>query len=100
LALKAGADHVILYTKHDVKPAVLELTSGKGVDAVFDGIGKTTFDISIGCLGKLGSMVSFGNASGKVDDIDIMKLVPNCIRLTRPSLFQLVKTKNDFQPRI
>lgn len=43
-------------------------------------------------------MVSFGNASGKVDDIDIMKLVPNCVRLTRPSLFQLVQGKNDFEP--
>jgi NADPH2:quinone reductase len=76
----------------------MELTNNKGVNAVFDGVGKSTFDISLACLTTLGTMISFGNASGKVDDIDIMKLVPNCIKLTRPSLFQLVKTKQDFEP--
>ena len=69
------------------------------VTVVYDGVGKSTFDISLKCLARLGSMVSFGNASGKVDDVNIMKLVPNCIRLTRPSLFQLVKTGADFKPR-
>ena len=66
---------------------------------VYDGVGKTTFDTSLKCLARLGSMVSFGNASGKVDDIDIMKLVPNCIKLIRPSLFQLIKSGADFKPR-
>ncbi|KAJ2999635.1 hypothetical protein HDV02_002404 [Globomyces sp. JEL0801] len=96
LALKAGADHVILYKEEDIVERVKALTNNQGVNAVFDGVGKTTFDVSLACLSKLGSMVSFGNASGKVDPIDIMKLVPNCIRLTRPSLFQLVQTRADF----
>jgi NADPH2:quinone reductase len=99
LALEAGADHIILYKSEDIKSRVMQLTDNQGVDVVFDGVGKTTFDTSLSCLKKLGSMVSFGNASGKVDDIDIMKLVPNCIRLTRPSLFQLIKSKQDFEPR-
>ncbi|KAI8894331.1 hypothetical protein BC833DRAFT_605281 [Globomyces pollinis-pini] len=96
LALKAGADHVILYKEEDIVERVKALTNNQGVNAVFDGVGKTTFDVSLACLSKLGSMVSFGNASGKVDPIDIMKLVPKCIRLTRPSLFQLVQTRADF----
>lgn len=98
VALKAGADYVILYKSENIRDKVMEITQSKGVDAVFDGVGKTTFEQSLSCLSQLGSMVSFGNASGKVDDVDIMKLVPNCIRLTRPSLFQLVKTREDFEP--
>ncbi|KAJ3315594.1 NADPH:quinone reductase [Boothiomyces sp. JEL0838] len=96
LALKAGAHHVIIYTETEIAPKVLELTNGQGVDAVFDGVGKTTFDTSLACLKTLGSLVSFGNASGKVDPIDIMKLVPKCVRLSRPSLFNLIKTQEDF----
>jgi NADPH2:quinone reductase len=67
-----------------------------GVEAVYDGVGKSTFDVSLACLTRLGTMVSFGNASGKVDDVNIMKLVPRCIRLMRPSLFEFVKSQEDF----
>ncbi|KAJ3272280.1 NADPH:quinone reductase [Terramyces sp. JEL0728] len=97
LALKAGAHHVINYTKFDIAEEVMKITNGQGVDAVFDGVGKTTFDTSLACLKTLGSMVSFGNASGKVDPVDIMKLVPKCVRLSRPSLFNLIKTEQDFK---
>lgn len=76
----------------------MEITHNVGVNAVFDGIGKATFDESLECISTLGSMVSFGNASGKVDPIDIMKLVPNQVRLSRPSLFKLVKNKKEFEP--
>jgi NADPH2:quinone reductase len=87
-----------LYKSESIKERVMEITKTKGVNAVFDGVGKTTFDVSLECLSTLGSMVSFGNASGKVDPIDIMKLVPNQIRLSRPSLFKLVKDRADFEP--
>jgi NADPH2:quinone reductase len=98
LAKEAGADEIILYKEQDIKSVVMELTNGEGVDVVFDGVGKTTFDVSLSVIKKLGSMVSFGNASGKVTDIDIMKLVPRCVKLTRPSLFQLITCGNDFEP--
>lgn len=88
-----------MYTQQDTKESVLQITNGSGVAAVFDGVGKSTFDTSLSCLAPFGSMVSFGNASGKVDDVDIMKLVPNTIKLSRPSLFQIVKTRQDFLPR-
>ncbi|KAJ3289347.1 hypothetical protein HDU76_007548, partial [Blyttiomyces sp. JEL0837] len=94
-AKAAGADEVILYTEKDIATEVARITGGKGVHVVYDGVGKSTFDASLACLRRLGSMVSFGNASGKVADIDIMKLVPRCIKLLRPSLFELMKTKED-----
>ncbi|KAI8838832.1 hypothetical protein BJ741DRAFT_600713 [Chytriomyces cf. hyalinus JEL632] len=96
-AKKAGADHVLLYTQQDVPAEVMKITGGKGVQVVYDGIGKSTFDISLACLARLGTMASFGNASGKVADIDIMKLVPNAIKLMRPSLFQFIKDRSDFE---
>ncbi|KAJ3214474.1 NADPH:quinone reductase [Clydaea vesicula] len=92
-----GCDHVINYNQEDILTKVREITNGKGVHCVFDGVGKTTFDISRQCLRRLGTLLSFGNASGKVDDIDIMKLVPNAIRLMRPTLYQFLNSKEDFQ---
>ncbi|KAJ3326153.1 NADPH:quinone reductase [Boothiomyces sp. JEL0866] len=72
LALKAGAHHVIIYTETDITQKVLEITNGSGVDAVFDGVGKTTFDTSLACLKTLGSLVSFGNAS---DATELFELI-------------------------
>ncbi|KAJ8330437.1 hypothetical protein BDV3_003084 [Batrachochytrium dendrobatidis] len=97
LAKTAGADHVITYSTEDIHARVMEITNGQGVHVVFDGVGKSSFDTSLACVRKLGSMLSFGNASGKVDPIDIMKLGPKQVRLMRPSLFQLVSTEEEFQ---
>ncbi|KAJ3327315.1 NADPH:quinone reductase [Blyttiomyces sp. JEL0837] len=95
-AKAAGADEVILYTEKDIVTEVMRITNGKGVHVVYDGVGKSTFDASLACLCRLGSMVSFGNASGKVVDIDIMKLVPRCVKVMRPQLFEFIKTKEEF----
>ncbi|KAJ3036959.1 NADPH:quinone reductase [Rhizophlyctis rosea] len=92
-----GADDVILYTKQDVVEEVKRITGGKGVHAVFDGIGKATFDVSLDSLRKLGYFLSFGNASGKIDDVDVFKLVPRAIRLSRPSLFELITGREEFE---
>ena len=61
-----GCDHIILYTQENVLEKVLEYTNGQGVECVYDGVGKSTFDTSLACLKRLGTMCSFGNASGKV----------------------------------
>ena len=66
IAKNNGCDHVILYNQENVYDKVMEYTENKGVECVYDGIGKSTFDISISCLKRLGTMCSFGNASGKV----------------------------------
>ncbi|KAJ3415430.1 hypothetical protein HDV05_005024 [Chytridiales sp. JEL 0842] len=96
-AKAAGADEVILYTTQSVSEEVARITSGKGVHVVYDGVGKSTFDVSLSCLRRLGTLASFGNASGKVADVDIMKLVPRAVRLMRPSLFELLKTEEDYE---
>lgn len=66
LAKKAGAEVLINYSHEDVKSKVMEVTDGQGVIAVFDGVGKATFDLSLDCLARKGTMASFGNASGAV----------------------------------
>ena len=64
IAKENGYDHVINYNKENFAEKVLEITNGKGVPVVYDGVGKKTFDGSIECLKIRGMMVSFGNASG------------------------------------
>ncbi|KAJ9632492.1 NADPH:quinone reductase [Taxawa tesnikishii (nom. ined.)] len=71
LAKKAGAEVVINYSHEDVKSKVMELTDNKGVAAVFDGVGKSTFDLSLDCLARKGTLASFGNASGAVPPLTI-----------------------------
>lgn len=72
LVRQLGADHVIDYNKQDYVKLVLDLTSGNGVAAVFDSLGKSTFDTSLQCVARKGSMVSFGNTTGTVEPVDIM----------------------------
>jgi NADPH2:quinone reductase len=67
-----GADHVIDYSAGSYKEKVLKITGGEGVVAVFDSVGKTTFDESLECVARKGSMVSFGNASGVVEPLSIL----------------------------
>jgi NADPH2:quinone reductase len=62
----AGADHVILYTQLDVVTEVKRITNGAGVNVVYDGVGKSTFDASLASVKHRGWLISYGNASGKV----------------------------------
>ena len=95
-AKKAGATHMINYSKEDVKTKVMELTNNNGVVAVFDGVGKDTFDLSLECVARKGSMISFGNASGAVPPVTIAKLSPKNARLMRPTLFGYIATREEF----
>ena len=89
IAKKFGCDEVINYSKEDFAKKVLELTNGKGVSVVYDGVGKTTYDKSIECLKLRGTMVSFGNASGPLDPIIVSKsLQPKGIYFVRPAMNQ------------
>ncbi|RYO87206.1 hypothetical protein DL766_004678 [Monosporascus sp. MC13-8B] len=97
LASRAGATHVINYSHEDVKSRVMELTGNKGVAAVFDGVGKATFDLSLECLARKGSMISFGNASGAVPPLTIARLAAKNIRLMRPSLFSVIVTREELE---
>ena len=85
IAKKNGCDFVINYSKDDFAKKVLEITKGKGVPVVYDGVGKKTFNGSIECLKIRGMMISFGNASGPVLNIDVVKMIqPKGIYFTRP----------------
>lgn len=87
-AKTAGADHVILYTEEDVAPRVREITGGKGVRVVFDGVGKATWDASLDSLGQRGLQISFGNASAPVGETNLGILAQKgSLFTTRPTLF-------------
>jgi NADPH2:quinone reductase len=87
LAREAGADDVVLYDREDFLAAVKRLTGGRGVQVVYDGVGKATAAKSLDCLAPLGMMVFFGNASGPVYPIDPLQLSrKGSLFLTRPTL--------------
>jgi len=87
LAKDNGADHTILYIEQDFVAEVKRITNGKGVDVVYDSVGKTTFHKSLDCLRPRGLMASFGQSSGGVGDIDPLLLnQKGSLFLTRPSL--------------
>jgi NADPH2:quinone reductase len=87
LARNAGADHVILYDETDFEAEVKRITGGRGVDVVYDSVGKTTFDKSLNCLRPRGMMVLFGQSSGIVPPLDPGLLAAKgSLYLTRPTL--------------
>src|SRR5690606_6096422 len=86
LAKAHGCDHVIDYRAEDFAPRVRALTGGRGVDVVYDGVGKSTFEGSLDCLRPRGLLVSFGNASGVVSIPDLVVLSrKGSLYLTRPT---------------
>ena len=98
LAKKYGCDEVINYSKEDFAKKVMEITNGKGVSVVYDGVGKSTFDKSIECLKLRGTMVSFGNASGALDPIVVSKsLQPKGIYFVRPAMMQYLITREEIE---
>lgn len=96
LAIKNGATHGINYSSEDWVSHVKGITNGKGVNAVFDGVGKDTFEGNLEILARKGSLVSFGNASGHVLPFSIARLAPKCLKVLRPQLFGYVATKEEF----
>jgi NADPH2:quinone reductase len=100
LARAAGARDVILYTKEDFEPAVKRITGGRGVDVVYDSVGKTTFEHSLKCLRPRGMLVLFGASSGPVPPVDpILLSKSGSLFLTRPSLAHYVQTREELDAR-
>ena len=100
LAKKAGADDVILYTQMDFAPEVKRLTGGRGVDVVYDSVGKTTFEKSLDALCPRGMLVLFGQSSGRVGPFDPQILnTKGSLFLTRPSLYHYVRTREELLAR-
>ncbi len=95
LAKANGCDHAILYRDENFMEKVRELTGGDGVNVVYDSIGKDTFMDSLDCLKPLGTMVTFGNATGPVEPISPMVLAQKgSLFLTRPTLFTYIAKRD------
>ncbi len=96
LAKKNGCDEVINYSKEDFAKKVMELTNGKGVPVVYDGVGKSTFEKSCESLQVRGTMISFGNSSGALDPINVTKsLQPKGLYFVRPSMQQYLRNSEE-----
>ena len=98
IARAHGCDHVINYSTEDTVKRVRELTGGKGVPVVYDGVGRDTLMISLDCLSPRGLLVSFGNASGAVPPLDLLLLsAKGSLYVTRPTLNTYTASDADLQ---
>ena len=96
IAKANGCDHVINYTNQDFVKEVKDITKGLGVSVVYDGVGKNTFQGSIECLKPKGTMVSFGNASGALDPLNVPKdIQPKSLFFTRPTMKDYYTTRTE-----
>jgi NADPH2:quinone reductase len=96
IARSNGCDHAILYREEDFAARTREITGGRGVDVVYDSVGKETFMKSLDCLRPMGSMVSFGQSSGPVPPLDLGVLsAKGSIFLTRPTLMTYTAKRDD-----
>ena len=98
LAKENGCEYVINYKEQNLVEKVMEITENKGVPVVYDGIGKDTFNKSLDCLQTRGLMVSFGQSSGMVDQIDLHKTFnPKSLYYTRPTLMHYTRNKEELE---
>jgi NADPH2:quinone reductase len=100
LSREAGASDVILYTEQDFEVQVKRLTEGKGVDVVYDSVGKTTFEQSLNCLRPRGLLALFGASSGAVPPFDLVQLAgKGSLFVTRPTLWHYIATRAELEQR-
>jgi NADPH2:quinone reductase len=96
IAKENGCDFVINYSKESFSQKVKEITNGKMLKVVYDGVGAKTFEESLDCLAIRGTMVSFGNASGLIDNVDPKKhIAPKGLYFTRPSIAHYTVTREE-----
>lgn len=100
LARDAGADEIIYYTRQDFEAETKRLTNNKGVDVVYDSVGKTTFEKGLNVLRPRGYMVLFGGSSGAVPPFDLIQLSQKgSLYVTRPTLLHYILTREDLEKR-
>jgi len=100
LSCEAGASDVINYAEQDFETEVKRLTNGKGVDVVYDSVGKTTFDKSLNCLRPRGLLALFGASSGPVPPFDLIQLnSKGSLFITRPTLWHYIATRAELEWR-
>jgi NADPH2:quinone reductase len=100
LAREAGADEVIVYTQRDFEPEVKHLTAGKGVDVVYDGVGKATFEKNLNVMRLRGMLVLYGMSSGPVPPVDPAKLSEKgSLYMARTTLAHFTATREELLAR-
>ena len=100
LARDAGADEIILYTQTDFEAETRRSTAAKGVDVVYDSVGKTTFEKGLNILRPRGYMVLFGGSSGAVPPFDLIQLTQKgSLYVTRPTLVHYIATREELERR-
>jgi NADPH2:quinone reductase len=99
LSRGAGADDVILYTEQDFEAEVKRMTGGRGVQVVYDSVGQTTFEKSLGSLAPRGLLALFGQSSGKVDKIYPTILQKGSYYLTRPTVAHYAAERAELEAR-
>ena len=98
LARAHGCDHPIVYTRESFTERVRDLTGGAGVPVVYDAVGRDTFEGSLDCLAPRGTLVSFGQSSGKIDPFDVGVLsAKGSLYLTRPTLMTYTASRKDLE---
>ncbi|EPS32591.1 hypothetical protein PDE_07551 [Penicillium oxalicum 114-2] len=100
LVKSLGADLVIDYRSDEGKDwvkLVKEATGGRGVDVVYDSVGKDTWEGSLEVVKRKGTVVWFGNASGPVPPLPLQKIAPKCVKVARPMLFGYIETREEFE---
>ncbi|MCC7241934.1 MAG: quinone oxidoreductase [Acidobacteria bacterium] len=97
--LALGADHAVIYTEQDFEAETMRLTDGRGVDVVYDSVGKTTFDKSLAVLRPRGLLALFGQSSGPVAPVDPLRLNAKSLFFTRPSLGHYLGTTEELRWR-
>ena len=98
LARAHGCDHPIVYTRESFTERVRDLTGGAGVPVVYDAVGRDTFEGSLDCLAPRGTLVSFGQSSGKIDPFDVGVLsAKGSLYLTRPTLMTYTASRTDLE---
>jgi len=100
LAREAGADEVIVFTKHDFEAEVKRLTDGKGVEVVYDGVGKATFEKNLNVMHRGGMLVLYGMSSGPVLPVDPAKLSEKgSLYMARTTLAHFTATRDELLAR-
>lgn len=97
LAKEYGCDEVILYREENVAEAVMRYTGGQGVPVVYDSVGKDTFEASVASLAPRGMLVSFGQASGPVPEVNLQIFAAKALYFTRPNLFAYTSTREELE---
>ncbi|KAF7557579.1 hypothetical protein G7Z17_g600 [Cylindrodendrum hubeiense] len=97
VAKDIGCDHVIIYTEIDVIPEVMRLTEDKGCHAVFSGVGQSTFAVDLASVRRKGTLVTFGNSSGPVENFRVLDLSKKNVKLVRPTLANYIAQREEFE---